>query len=265
VADADEHVVEAIRQQFYQEAMNVSTIVNNPSPLFSTNGLAGRAFTMATVTALGYFSKIGKPSTIRFLEKTPKNSLRVSLLNRIFPDALFVWNRRRPEDNIDSLVAGWHTTDKIGPIELPRFARAGYPVADDLELRDYSGKYWKFALVPGWDSLHRKTVGEVAAWQYYQCNRYAREDFNRLAKHRVISVKHERFVKEPLKIVDDILTRAGLSMESAVKQFATVLPQVNSTRKNESQGGQLRYPEQVRCGMESIPEMTELRAQLGYA
>lgn len=163
------------------------------------------------------------------------------------------------------MIAGWHTSDKIGPIELPRFSRFGYPVAEDLKLKDYSGKWWKFVLVSGWKSLRGKSVGEVAALQYYQCNRCALEDFEELDEDRIISIKHKRFVQEPTEVVNKILKRAGLSMTSAVKQFATALPCVNSTRdKGRRQSGELRYPEQVRCGMESIPRMTELQSHLGY-
>ena len=264
--DTSELTVKSVRQRFYQKAINVSRVLSDPGWLFRADGLAGRILSAATIKTLGYLSRMVKPSTIRFLEKTPKNSLRVSLLNRLFPDALFVLNRRRPEENIDSLIAGWHTSDKIGPIELPRFSRFGYPVAEDLKLKDYSEKWWKFALVPGWKSLQGKSVGEVAAFQYYQCNRCALEDFEELDEDRTISIKHERFVQKPTEVVSKILERAGLSMTSAVKQFAKALPRVNSTRDGGGRHfGELRYPEQVRCGMKSIPQMTELQSYLGYS
>ncbi|MFB6198695.1 MAG: sulfotransferase, partial [Halobacteriaceae archaeon] len=132
--DIDGETVKYLRRRFYNEAINISQVLKDPNWLFATSNLAGRVFSAAMIKALGTFSKVKKPVSIRFLEKTPKNSLRVSLLNRLFPDALFVWNRRNPEDNIDSLVAGWNTSDTIGPIELPRFSRFGYSVADDLDL-----------------------------------------------------------------------------------------------------------------------------------
>lgn len=262
--DANNHDVNALRQNFYRQAINISCVLTNPGWLFSTNGLIPRLLSAAAIKILGYSSKLRKPSSIRFLEKTPKNSLRVSLLNQIFPDALFVWNQRVPEDNIDSLVAGWNTIDKIGPVELPRFARASYPVADELELQNYSGKWWKFALVPEWKSLHGRAIGEVAAWQYYQCNRYALKDFEKVDGGRVISVKHERFVREPVSVIEKVLARANLSMESAVRQFALNLPRVNSTRDDNSEVNKLRYPEQVQHGIKAIPELQELRSRMGY-
>ena len=96
-----------------------------------------------------------RPDEIRFLEKTPKNMLRVPMLERLFPDALYVHLTRDAPSNIDSLIEGWRAVDRIGPVTRPRFARSGYPIARQLALRDYTGKWWKFALVPGWRDLPR--------------------------------------------------------------------------------------------------------------
>jgi len=218
------------------------------------------------IKVLGAFSKAKKLDSVRFLEKTPKNSLRVPLLNRLFPDALFVWNRRNPEDNIDSLVAGWNTSDTIGPIELPRFSRFGYSTADDLDLQGYSGTRWNFALVPEWESLQGRNLGEVAAWQYYQCNRYSHEDLDELEENRVVTVQHEQFVRDPLGVIRRILERAGLSMPPVVERFASALPRVNSTRDTEEgERDELRHPEEVERGLASVPKLNEFCARLGYS
>jgi hypothetical protein len=263
--DTDEETVESIRERFYEEAMNVSKVLSNPGWLFGTSSLVGRALSAAAVLSLGNCSKLAKPDELRFLEKTPKNSLRVSLLDRLFPDALFIWNRRHPANNIDSLVAGWHTSDKIGPIELPRFARASYPVAEELNLKDYSDKWWKFALVPEWETLQSKTIGEVAAWQYYQCNRYALKDFQAIDDERIFELDHESFVRDPLSNVRDILEWADLPTSQVIEQFSRALPQVNDTRgetRDEETG--LRYPEGVQRGMRSVAELNALSGRMGY-
>ena len=264
--DIDENTVRSLRRRFYEEAMNVSQVLQDPSWLFYTNGFAGRVFSAAVIKALGTFSKARKPDSIRFLEKTPKNSLRVSLLNRLFPDALFVWNRRNPKENIDSLVAGWNASDTIGPIELPRFSRYGYSVAHDLDLQGYSDARWNFALVPEWESLRGRSLGEVAAWQYYQCNRYAHEDLSELEDDQVVMVQHEQFVRDPLGGSRRILKRAGLSVPPVVERFASALPRVNSTRDaEEEEQGELRYPNEVKRGLASAPELDEFRARLGQS
>ncbi len=263
--DTDEETVEAVRRRFYEEAVNISKVLNNPGWLFGTSSLVGRAFSATAVLTLGACSKMVKPDDFRFLEKTPKNSLRVSLLDRLFPDALFIWNQRHPAKNIDSLVAGWHTSDKIGPIKLPRFARASYPVAGDLNLKDYADKWWKFALVPEWETLQSKTVGEVATWQYYQCNRYALKDFESIDDERIFELNHESFVQNPLSSVRNISEWADLPKSQVVEHFARALPQVNDTKgetRDEETG--LRYPEGVQRGIMSVPELNDLTSRMGY-
>ena len=40
----------------------------------------------------------------RILEKTPKNAVRVSMLNELFPDALYIYLYRNPRENISSII-----------------------------------------------------------------------------------------------------------------------------------------------------------------
>jgi len=263
--DVTEDTVSSLRESFYRASINLNEVLQDPSQLFATSSLYGRAISKVAVTILGKLSKLRKPRSIRFLEKTPKNTLRVSLMNRIFPDALFIWNRRQPEQNIDSLIAGWHAVDQVGLIKLSRFARAGYPITEQLNLQDYSDKWWKFALVPDWRSLEGCTIGEVAAWQYYQCNRFAIEDLSRLNRERIFAVPHETFIRQPLDTIRDILAWADLPMHPIVRQFVQAFPRVNtaSEQQRDKKTG-LRYPNQVQRGIEMISDMSEMRQQLGY-
>lgn len=258
--DVKEVRVQNLRERFYAAAINLNTVLSDPSPVFAASQFHERILSKLATIGLGQLSKLRKPSAIRFLEKTPKNSLRVSFMNRVSPDALFVWNRRDPEPNIDSLIAGWHATEQIGPVSLNRFARAGYPIMDHLDLRDYAGKWWKFALVPGWRTLEGRTIGEVAAWQYYQCERCAGEDLSRVDEERVFEVHHKDFIQQPLEIASEILSSAGLSVDPAVKRFARNLPRVNATSGGQKEGASgLRYPDQVRRGMDMISGELDMR------
>jgi hypothetical protein len=251
--DVTEVTVQNLRERFYAAAINLSRVLSDPSPVFAASRLHERILSKLATIGLGQLSKLRKPSSIRFLEKTPKNSLRVSLMNRVFPDAFFVWNRRDPKPNVDSLIAGWHATDQLGPVTLNRFARAGYPIMDRLDLQDYAGKWWKFALVPEWRTLEGRTIGEVAAWQYYQCERCAADDLSRVEEERVFEVQHNDFIQQPLEIISEILSWTGLSVDPAVERFARNLPRVNATSGDQQERASgLRHPDQVRRGMDMI-------------
>jgi len=262
-ADFEEYQCETLREKFYRSAINLNILFEDAGLFFQGRTLLQRAVLRLTVPAVGVMTKPFRPQSIQLLEKTPKNSLRVSLLNRLFPDAYFIWNKRDPKDNIDSLVDGWRTTDAFGPIERPRFAT--YDVVGELDLQDYDGTAWKFALVPEWQSLSGKRVADVAVWQYLQCNRYALKDFQAIDDERIFEIKHEAFVQSPLSIVRGILDWIDLPRKRSVKRFATALPQVNDTQSAErDQETGLRYPKEVRRVLSEYPELTDLVERMGY-
>lgn len=255
---------ERLYQQFYNDALNLNKVVNSPSQLLSSRSLTERLFSKIAITALGQFSKIKKPNTIRFLEKTPKNTLRISLLNKLFPDALFVWNKRQADKNIDSLISGWLATDRIGSLKLERFARSGYPIVDRLRLKDYSGKYWKFALVPEWQSLRDCRIADVAAWQYFQCNQFAMMDLSEIPQERVFSLKHEDFVRNPVESIRSIFDWAGLSKSQKSECFAQNLPQINDVLSDFRVQQKLRYESEVKSAIARNPNLMILQANMGY-
>ena len=185
------------------------------------------------------------------------------MLARLFPDALFVFNTRRPEQNVDSLLAGWRSRDQLGPLQRERFGRAGYPICDVLKLQDYDSARWKFALVPGWRELRGKSVADVAAWQYFQCNHFAWTDLNALDPRRVFMLQHEEFVRDPAACVSRIEEWAGLPHSAMVGEFAARLPRVNDTRAKGAERG-LRYEAEVRTALGRLPDLKRLTLTLGY-
>ena len=264
-AQADDEVLERLRRDFYRQAINLNAVVADPSHLADDGGgIQGRVRRKLAVAAAGLRSSFRKGTSIRFLEKTPKNSLRVPFLERLFPDARYVWIQRNAAENIDSLIAGWHAVDRIGPFTRQRFAAAGYPVADALDLQDYEGKWWKFALVPEWRTLRGKTIADVAAWQYYQCNHFLLHDLAALDQRRVRRFTYEDFVRDPVSHVRQVFEWAELPPNAVAEAFAADLPRVNDATpgmKKASNG--LRYASAVQAAVERLPALAHLHAMLG--
>lgn len=261
-------VAGALRRRFYARAINLARLGVDPARFAVERGLADRIVNRAAILALGAISRGRRPPTIRFLEKTPKNSLRVPFLRRLFPDARFIWLRRHPVSNTDSLVAAWHSSDRLGPFRRERFATAGYPIAGELELRDYRGRWWKFALVPGWRALRGRAVADVALWQYCQCNHWAWTDLAALGEpDAVFDLRYEEFVADPVDFVRRIFAWAELPPCPAAEAFAARLPRVNeaSPRGHTGGGERLRYPDAVHAAIERLPGCGELFGGLGYA
>ena len=59
----------------------------------------------------------------RFVDKTPENTLRVGYLDALFPDATFVFLRRRAADNVNSLIEGWRARPRFVTHRLQRRSR----------------------------------------------------------------------------------------------------------------------------------------------
>jgi hypothetical protein len=115
----------------------------------------------------------------RFVDKTAENVLRVPYLQELFPDATFVFIRRRGADTVNSLMEAWKAR--------PRFVK--YRLPETLDgLGVLSGDRWSFALVPGWRELRDAPLEEICARQYVACNEAAldaREDVDRDRWHEV--------------------------------------------------------------------------------
>lgn len=262
-ADAvSDDLAERLRWAFRAGAINLNRTLRDPAPLLGGSRLSARVANKAAVLGLGVVSRIRKPASIRFLEKTPKNSLRVPMLLRVFPDARFLCIRRDPESNVLSLLRGWHAVDRIGPIRRPRFS-TGYPVARELRLEDYREAWWKFTLVPGWRALKGMRVADVAAWQYYQCNRYMLSDLAALEPARVFALRYEEFVRAPAETMARVLDWAGLAPDRRVDAFARNLPRVNRVDSASNDGGRSDRAEVV-AALDRLPAARELAEQSMY-
>jgi len=114
----------------------------------------------------------------RLLEKTPKNALRVSLLDRIFPDALFIYLYRNPRENISAIMDAW---------ESGRFET--YP-----SLPGRNGP-WSLLLPTHWQDYHQATVAEIAAFQWQSANHSIVDELCKLDPARWMTVSYGQQVK----------------------------------------------------------------------
>lgn len=265
----DDARAERLGHAFAEQAINLSARTSRPLPLHQGNSLRDRIVDRIRTRRAGAASMKHRPREIRFLEKTPKNMLRVPMLDRVFPDALYVHLTRDAPHNIDSLIEGWRAVDRFGPVTRPRFARSGYPIARQLALTDYTGRWWKFALVPGWRDLRGRSLADVAAWQYFQCNRIALDDLAAIDPARVRRVMHADFVRAPVDMIRDLFEWAALPPSPTAEAYAGASPLVNTTQRSTAwtpdvMERPLRNPEAVRLAIESTPGLGSLLGELGY-
>ena len=145
--------------------------------------------------------KLTSPGSLRFLEKTPKNALRVPFFARIFPDARFIFLWRDPRENIASIMQAWRS----GKWQTYK------------ALKGFDGP-WSMLLPPGWQSLNGKPLEEIAAHQWEFTNRTLLEDLATLPAEHSTALRYADFVDDPARIVQGLCDFLGLPLDPALAQ-----------------------------------------------
>ena len=147
----------------------------------------------------------------RFLDKTPESCLRVGYLEALFPDATFVFLRRRAGPNVGSLVEAWKAR--------PRFVK--YRLPEPLEgLGPLSGPQWSFALVPGWRELRHASLEEICARQYDACNTAVLDARETIDESRWIDLAYEDLVRAPVEELATLYEKLGLEFRPEPRAYA---------------------------------------------
>ena len=152
----------------------------------------------------------------RYLDKLPRNCLRVLYLDRLFPDASFVFISRDGRATVSSMLDGW----KSGS----RFGARGLRLPVTLSIEGYEGTRWKFLMPPGWrEYASGKTLAEVCAFQWVAANEAILAARDEIATHRWFEIRYEELVASPKGSVERLLTGLGLPADAAVLAHADEL------------------------------------------
>ena len=191
----------------------------------------------------------------RFVDKTPESCLRVPYLDALFPDASFVFLRRRAADNVSSLMEAWRAR--------PRFVK--YRLPERLTgLGAMSGDRWSFVLVPGWRELVAAPLEEICARQYTACNDAVLEARRDLPRSRWVDVSYEDLVGAPVDELERICGELGARFGEQARAYASELAQAPAaTALTEPRPGKWR--DQNRDAIERIlPLVADTERRLGY-
>jgi hypothetical protein len=191
----------------------------------------------------------------RFVDKTPESCLRVAYLDALFPDATYVFLRRRADENVNSLMEAWRAR--------PRFVK--YRLPEELTgLGPLSGDRWSFVLVPGWRELRAASLEEICARQYVASNEAVLEAREGVDGARWVDVACEDLVRSPADELQRVYERLGLGLGEEARAFATGLaarPAATSITAPRAEKWREQNPEAI----ERIrPLVAEVERRLGY-
>ena len=134
---------------------------------------------------------------VRLLEKTPKNALRVKFLRAVFPDALFLYLWREPEETLASLIEGWRSGLFVMYPNLP----------------GWSGPPWSYLLVPGWRELAGRPIAEIVANQWRTTQEHLLRDLADIPPQNVRALDFADFLADPDRTLRAICEYAGVTYD----------------------------------------------------
>lgn len=148
----------------------------------------------------GIFFTGAHPSScpVRFLEKTPKNALRIPFWKKVFPDAKFIFLYREPHENISSLLEGWRSNRFLAYRNLP----------------DWPYKEWHFLLPQGWEQCADRPLAEIATYQWNAANQTILDDLHSLPEEDWCFVTYKKLVQTPKEAVQKITEFAEIEWDS---------------------------------------------------
>jgi LPS sulfotransferase NodH len=193
------------------------------------------------------------PATIRLLEKTPENCLRLPFLLALWPDARILYLTREAPSNVNSLLEGWRQ-----PHLFP-----GYQVPEALHIPGYRRDRWAFTLIPGWRALVSSPLEEVCAWQWIRCNEAVlahQEGSQGLVPY--LRVRYEALVADPGPVLRRIADFIDVDFDTGVLAAqAEALPRINVVSAPDRD----KWRRQNREAIERILPLVEPTMQrLGY-
>jgi hypothetical protein len=183
--------------------------------------------------------------TIRLLEKTPKNGLRVPFFNAAYPDALFVYLYRDVRQTLASMLEAWAS----GAFQT-------YP-----ELPGWPGPPWSLLLVPGWEQLKGLPLPEIAAHQWATAADILIDDLAALPSHSVRALDYDEFLAAPQAAMETLCPLLGLGWD---RVLGSSLP-LSVTTVSPPRPGKWRRLETIIEGVMPIVAEADAKARAALA
>ena len=168
------------------------------------------------------------PNSVRFLEKTPKNALRIPFFKAIFPDAKFIFLHREPRANMSAIMEAWRSGRFVTYRDLP----------------DWNGPPWSLLLIPGWRELTDRDLSEIAMRQWRDTNATILKDLGALPAADWCSVRYDDFVADPAAQLQRLCAFADVPYDEGMRKlvarplklsrYTLTAPDKEKWRKNEA-------------------------------
>lgn len=200
-----------------------------------------------------FYSRTGQH---RWVDKNNQNGLCVPFLQALFPDAVFVYVKRSPGDNLNSLIEGWRKPDE--------FATWSTHLPATVAVENGQLNQWCFFLAEGWRDYVNAAVEDVAAFQYVAINQAILDAKAHVPPAQWVEIFYEDFLRDPVAAFQQVFEGSGLQFDARLQAHcADVLDMpynaFSEIRLDKWKDGRNRDKiERV------LPKVAAVAAQMGY-
>jgi hypothetical protein len=185
-----------------------------------------------------------RPTSLRFLEKTPKNSLRIPFLKAIFPDARFIYLYREPEESISSIIDAWRSGQFVTYRDLP----------------NWNLLPWSLLLPPDWTYLQGKPLEEVAAFQWKSANMYILDDLQSVPKQEWCFVRYADLLTDTKDQLARLCRFAGIEWTNRFENLRPYSLPLSTTTLSPPDPNKWRRHEKLIYSV--LPHLEEVKARI---
>jgi hypothetical protein len=145
----------------------------------------------------------------RWVDKNNQNGLCIPCLAALFPDAVFVFVKRSPGDNLNSLIEGWRKPDE--------FATWSNDLPAKVAVENGQLHQWCFFLADGWRNYVNAPVEDVAAFQYNAINQAILDAKTCVPREQWVEVFYEDFLRDPVATFRQVFEGCGLGFDARLQ------------------------------------------------
>jgi hypothetical protein len=200
-----------------------------------------------------FYSWTGKH---RWVDKNNQNGLCMPYLHALFPDAVFVFVKRSPGDNLNSLIEGWRKPEEFATwsTELPATV-----AVDNGQLHQ-----WCFFLADGWRNYVNAPVEEVAAFQYAAINQAILDAKSRLPAGQWVEVFYEDFLRDPVATFRQVFEGCGLAFDARLQAHCAEVLDIPYNAFSEIRLDKWKDGRNREKIARVLPQVAEVAARMGY-
>ncbi len=164
----------------------------------------------------------------RIMEKTPSNIMRIPYVESIFPESKYLYIIREPFANLSSAEIRWKFESNwhhlwVRFLECPKTQIPHYLKRFLVDrYRHYILRKEYFSIwgvrYPGiYEDLKKISLEELICKQWVACSKQAEEDFAKLDPSKVMAIRYEDFVENPVDMYRKIATHFNLEVTEKIE------------------------------------------------